>query len=171
MNTKLSIAFLSTLLASLSLCSCDKVQTVIRLVNDAKNESKSTGDAKQATANHSGATVVQVDAASLETFHQQPGKVVVMDFYADWCIYCKMMEKETFPDPRVSDAMSQMILLQADVTANDDADKALQKHIGIPAPPAMIFWGADGAERRHLRLLGFMGPNEFAPLVEKAIQQ
>ena len=62
------------------------------------------------------------------------------------------------PIPRCSERWPSMVLLQADVTDQDDADKALQGHIGIPAPPAMIFWGADGAERKHLRLLGFMGP-------------
>ncbi|MGD8957762.1 MAG: protein-disulfide reductase DsbD, partial [Chromatiaceae bacterium] len=98
------------------------------------------------------------------------GKPVMLDFYADWCVYCIQMERDTFPDPQVRDAMAQMVLLQADVTDNDDADKALQRHIGIPAPPAMIFWGADGVERRHLRLLGFMGPEEFAPHVREALQ-
>lgn len=80
------------------------------------------------------------------------------------------MERDTFPDPQVRDAMAKLVLLQADVTDNDEADKALQRHIGIPAPPAMIFWGADGVERRHLRLLGFMGPEEFAPHVREALQ-
>ena len=56
------------------------------------------------------------------------------------------------------------------MTKQDDADKALQTHIGIPAPPAMIFWGPDGAERRHLRLLGFKGPEDFAPHVREALQ-
>ena len=98
------------------------------------------------------------------------GKPVMLDFYADWCIYCIQMERDTFPDPRVSDAMGRMVLLQADVTDNDDADKALQKHIGIPAPPAMIFWGPDGMELRHLRLLGFMGPEDFAPHLEEALK-
>jgi len=97
------------------------------------------------------------------------GKPVMLDFYADWCVYCIQMERNTFPDPAVRDAMARMVLLQADVTDNDEADKALQRHIGIPAPPAMIFWGADGAERRHLRLLGFMGPEEFAPHLRKAL--
>ncbi|MCB1922356.1 MAG: protein-disulfide reductase DsbD [Gammaproteobacteria bacterium] len=98
------------------------------------------------------------------------GKAVMLDFYADWCVYCIQMEKNTFPDPAVQAAMSQMVLLQADVTDNDDDDKALQKHIGIPAPPAMIFWGPDGAERRHLRLLGFKGPEEFAPHLREALK-
>ncbi len=96
---------------------------------------------------------------------------VMLDFYADWCVYCKQMERDTFTDPQVAGLMDQMVLLQADVTRQDDADKALQDHIGIPAPPAMIFWGADGSERRHLRLLGFKGPDEFAPHLTEALTQ
>jgi thiol:disulfide interchange protein DsbD len=98
------------------------------------------------------------------------GKPVMLDFYADWCVYCIQMERDTFPDPQVSEAMSRLVLLQADVTDNDEADKALQKHIGIPAPPAMIFWGPDGEERKHLRLLGFMGPDDFAPHLREALK-
>jgi len=97
------------------------------------------------------------------------GKPVMLDFYADWCVYCIQMERDTFPDPQVGKAMAELILLQADVTDNDEADQALQKHIGIPAPPAMIFWGPDGEERRHLRLLGFMGPEEFAPHLKEVL--
>ena len=93
----------------------------------------------------------------------------MLDFYADWCTYCKQMERQTFSDPTVAGLMSEMVLLQADVTRQDDADKALQDHVGIPAPPAMIFWGADGEELRHLRLLGFMGPDEFAAHVQEAL--
>jgi thiol:disulfide interchange protein DsbD len=96
------------------------------------------------------------------------GRPVMLDFYADWCVYCKQLEKETFPDPGVRAALAQGIVLKADVTANDEGDKALLARIGIPGPPAMIFYAADGTERRGSRLLGFMPPGEFSEHVRTA---
>ena len=98
------------------------------------------------------------------------GKPVMLDFYADWCVYCKQMERDTFPEPGVLQALADTVTLQADVTANDDADKALQARFGIPAPPAILFFGRDGEERRNYRLLGYMGPEEFADHVRSAVR-
>jgi thiol:disulfide interchange protein DsbD len=95
----------------------------------------------------------------------------MLDFYADWCVSCKEMEKYTFSDPTVIAALANTRLLQADVTANDKIDQALlQGHFGLPGPPAIIFYGADGQERKGFRVVGFVPAEEFAAHVQRAIR-
>ncbi|MEW8624677.1 MAG: protein-disulfide reductase DsbD [Candidatus Thiodiazotropha sp.] len=99
------------------------------------------------------------------------GKSVMLDFYADWCVSCKEMEKYTFTDAGVIAALSNTVLLQADVTANDDIDQALlQGHFGLPGPPAIIFYGADGQERKAYRVVGFKPADVFAEHAQQAIK-
>ncbi|MCG8426419.1 MAG: protein-disulfide reductase DsbD [Chromatiales bacterium] len=98
------------------------------------------------------------------------GKPTMLDFYADWCVSCKEMERYTFSDPAVINALEGVVLLQADVTANDEVDQALmQGHFGIPGPPSIMFYGRDGQERKNYRVVGFMDAEKFAPHVQKAI--
>ncbi len=97
------------------------------------------------------------------------GKTVMLDFYADWCVSCKEMEHDTFPQPTVRAALANTVWLQADVTANDATDQALLKHFGIFGPPTIAFYGTDGKERAQYRVVGFMKPEEFASLVPRAM--
>jgi thiol:disulfide interchange protein DsbD len=92
---------------------------------------------------------------------------VMLDFYADWCVSCKEMEKFTFSEPGVQKSLAGFVLLKADVTANDDADQALLKRFGLFGPPATIFFG-DGTERRALRLIGFEKAEDFIVRAGKA---
>lgn len=98
------------------------------------------------------------------------GNPVMLDFYADWCVSCKEMEHRTFSDPAVQKALAQTVLLQADVTANDEDDQALLKHLGIFGPPSILFFGPDGEERRPFRLVGFLGPQEFTDHAARALR-
>jgi thiol:disulfide interchange protein DsbD len=96
------------------------------------------------------------------------GKPVMVDFYADWCVSCLEMEHKTFTDPGVQAALKNAVLLQADVTKNDDEDKRLYGHFEIHGPPTIAFYGADGVERKKFRVAGFMKAEEFARVVRLA---
>ncbi|WP_116808273.1 protein-disulfide reductase DsbD [Steroidobacter cummioxidans] len=96
------------------------------------------------------------------------GRPVMLDFYADWCVSCKEMEKYTFPDPGVQSLLANAVLLQADVTANDDADRALMNRFEIFGPPTIAFYGADGVERKDFRLVGFVPAERFREHVKAA---
>ncbi len=95
------------------------------------------------------------------------GKPVMLDFYADWCVSCKEYEKYTFSDEHVQNALSGYILLQADVTANDEQDRALLKSLNILGPPSIMFYGLDGKELRRHRLVGFAGAEDFVAHVKQ----
>ena len=99
--------------------------------------------------------------ADLQAQLKAPGKLVMLDFYADWCVSCKEMESFTFSDPKVRAQLNQMLLLQADVTANNEADKALLKRFSLFGPPGIIFFDADGREIKGLRVIGYQNPERF----------
>lgn len=97
------------------------------------------------------------------------GKPVMLDFYADWCVSCKEMEALTFADPAVQSALADIVLLQADVTPNDDKDTELYKHFGIIGPPSIMFFDTDGKERRNYRVVGYMPAEQFSQHVKQAL--
>lgn len=90
------------------------------------------------------------------------GQPVMLDFYADWCIECKHLERQTFRHASVQAALSDVVLLRADVTANDAADRELLQRFQLFGPPAVLFFDRNGDELRANRLLGFVGPADFA---------
>ncbi|HEY4210459.1 MAG TPA: protein-disulfide reductase DsbD [Steroidobacteraceae bacterium] len=96
------------------------------------------------------------------------GKAVLLDFYADWCVSCKEMEKFTFTDAHVKTALNGTVLLRADVTANDADDQALLKHFGIFGPPTIAFYGVDGQEQKRFRVVGYMKAPDFASVAQSA---
>ncbi|ATL97226.1 protein-disulfide reductase DsbD [Aeromonas sp. CA23] len=95
------------------------------------------------------------------------GKPVLLDLYADWCVACKEFEHKTFSDPAVRERFGQMVLLQADVTANDDADVELLNGLNVLGLPTLIFFDRTGNEVSGQRVTGFMGPAEFLGQLDK----
>ena len=90
------------------------------------------------------------------------GKTVLLDFYADWCVSCKEMEKLTFTDRGVQQQLADTLLLQVDVTANDADDRAMLKRFGLFGPPGIILFDRKGQELRDSRIIGFQNPRKFS---------
>ena len=93
-------------------------------------------------------------------------KIVMLDFYADWCISCKELEKFVFGNPKVAMAMGDVIALQADVTKNDAEDKALMKRFNIVGPPGILFF-RNGKEVKSQRIVGEISPEGFLEHLNK----
>ena len=98
---------------------------------------------------------------------KQQGKTVMLDFYADWCISCKEMEHITFADKKVIATLKDTILLQADVTPNDDLDKALLQKFGLFGPPGILFFDKNSQENLPFRIVGEMKPAPFNAHVQQ----
>jgi thioredoxin:protein disulfide reductase len=88
-------------------------------------------------------------------------KLVLLDFYADWCISCKEMEVNTFANPDVSKELKQFVLLQADVTANSAENQALLKRFGLFGPPGILIFNQNSEEQKDQRVIGYMPPQRF----------
>ena len=102
------------------------------------------------------------DVAELDRRIQEAGgKTVMLDFYADWCISCKEMERFTFSDTLVQSKLKSALLLQADVTANSEADKALLNRFGLFGPPGILFFDANGNEQGDFRVVGYQNAAQF----------
>lgn len=125
---------------------------------------RSTGTAAEHVAFERVKTVAELDARLAAA-----DKPVLLDFYADWCVSCKEMEKYTFSDARVAAQMRRMTLLQVDVTANTDEDKALLKRFNLFGPPGIIFFDRQGQERQGLRVVGYQPADRFIKVLNTAL--
>jgi thioredoxin:protein disulfide reductase len=99
---------------------------------------------------------------------QANGKLVMLDYYADWCVSCKEMERFTFSDPKVRAKLRNAVLLQADVTANSEDDKALLSRYELFGPPAILFFGTQGKELTGKRVTGYQDAGQFLTSLESA---
>ncbi len=121
--------------------------------------------APRATAVTAASTEVKFErvrtATELDERLARATKPVMLDFYADWCVACKEMERYTFHDEKVRARLAGFTLLQVDVTANSAEDKALLKRFKLFGPPGIIFFDQSGKEIQGLRVIGYQPADRF----------
>ena len=111
-------------------------------------------------------SVADVDARLAEAGEQ--GQWTLIDFYADWCISCHVIEREVFGDPAVAARLARMQVVRPDVTRNDAADRELLRHWGVLGPPTLILVSPDGEEQRALRVVGEIPASDFLARLDTA---
>ena len=111
---------------------------------------------------------VELDAAVKAAANT--GKPVLLDFYADWCVSCKEMERFTFTDAQVQQRLAGMVKLQVDVTANSAEHQALLKRFRLFGPPGIIFFDKNGKEINGLRVIGFQSAEKFAGVLDEVLK-
>ena len=123
---------------------------------------KTVAGSNTATAHDAFITVN--DPAGLErelNSAKEQGQWVLLDYYADWCVSCKVMEKQVFGQPQVMDALQGVRLLRLDVTADTVASRELLSRYQVPGPPSFIWIGPNGVERRAQRITGEVNAQTF----------
>lgn len=110
-------------------------------------------------------TIKNVD--ELELAIKESNKPIMLDFWASWCISCIELDEITFSDEKVIEKLQSFTLLKADVTANSEANIALQKRFKVVGPPALIFWDKDKKEVNASKIIGYKNPEEFLEIVNK----
>lgn len=111
-------------------------------------------------------SITDVDTKLVEAGER--GQWTLIDFYADWCVSCHVIERNVFGDPAVAARLAQMQIVRPDVTHNDATDQELLRHWGVLGPPTLILVGPDGEERRDLRVVGEINVREFLGRLDAA---
>jgi thioredoxin:protein disulfide reductase len=148
----------------------DPLQPLQGLAGNAQGPAR--GGATMASAGGHATPYIRVaTVAELEARVKAAGKPVLLDFYADWCVSCKEMERFTMSDPAIRARLDHFLLLQVDVTHNTADDAALLKRFGLYGPPGIIFFDAAGRELSNPRVIGFQSVEVFGRELDRAIKK
>jgi thiol:disulfide interchange protein DsbD len=159
----------AAVLVGLAAGSSDPLRPLAVLAARAGNQASvaNIGSSAAATASQSDLTFAPVRSSDqLDQAVKTAAQPAMLDFYADWCVSCKEMEKFTFSDPRVQAKLKQMNLLRADVTANNTDDQTLLKRFNLFGPPGIIFFDQGGKEV--LRVVGYESADKFLRTLDRA---